>query len=88
VLGRRLGVFTSEPQLLAILFGAFGAAHFATGRLLRLAVQVGVGGLYWLGAVAIMLWPAGELTIFVILAALGELGFGLWLWRSAASARP
>jgi hypothetical protein len=89
LVGGATHLFGSGAAFMGAFFLLVGAPNFVTGLTLRLRSQVVVGLAWWAGAVVAWAMPQLALGVYVTLALLCEVGFGLHLMaleRHAAQA--
>ncbi len=89
LVGGATHLFASGAAIMGAFFLLVGTPNFVTGLTLRLKSQVAVGLVWWAGAAVAWLVPELTLGVFVTLALLCEVGFGLHLMsleRHAAQA--
>jgi len=72
-------IFTSEEGLASAIFVLIGGANLSSGITLQFKLQIWVGLAWWLGAVAIFMFPLAALWIFTGAVLLCEVAFGLYL---------
>jgi hypothetical protein len=72
-------VFTSEEAFVSAFFILIGGANLSSGITLRFKLQICVGLAWWLGAVAIFMFPQAGLWIFTGAVLLCEIAFGFYL---------
>ncbi len=71
--------YPSPAGFLAVFFVLIGGANFQSGVTINLPMQTRVGLLWWIAGVLILFMPSATTTVFLVMALIAEIGFGLYL---------